>query len=207
MARISKGIMGGLSGRIGPVIASSWKGIPYLKSEHSKRTKKISAKEKANRQRFKAAQEWLTPLLEFVRQGFKGYSPTVEGFIAAKSYLMKNALGADGSIDPALMKVSSGKLSLSENINVKAARDGVLQFTWDTGDVKDGYGIDQVMLLGYDIKNEIALYTIAGEFRKTGSAVLKVPRRKGGSIHVYLAFVAYDRSRQSDSVYLGEIRF
>lgn len=37
------------------------------------------------------AQAWLRPVTQFVREGFKEYTPTVEGFLAAKSYLLKNA--------------------------------------------------------------------------------------------------------------------
>jgi hypothetical protein len=207
MARMPQGILGALGGKIGPVIASSWKGVPYLKSVHSARTKKISAKEKANRLKFKTAQEWLSPLLDFVRQGYKGYSPTVEGFIAAKSYLMKNAMNADGSINPSLMKVSFGSLPLSDNIAVTVIEDRFLQFTWDTTPVPGGSNWDQVMLLAYDVKSRIPMYTITGEFRETGSTILKTRYVMGSSCHIWLAFVAADRSRQSDSVYLGEITF
>ncbi|MFI5154268.1 MAG: DUF6266 family protein [Chitinophagales bacterium] len=208
MAKLSNNILGPFSGRIGNVVGSSWKGIPYLKSAHSTRTKKISDKEKANRQKFKLAQEWLTPLLDFVRQGYKGYTLTVEGFVAAKSYLMKNAMEIDGAsirINPAKMKVSVGTLPLPENIAVKPTEDLQIQFTWDTTRVQGALDRDQVMLLAYDIEKEQATYTTAGEFRHTGSATLPAPCRKGAKCHVYLAFVAVDRSRQSDSIYLGEI--
>ena len=207
MAKVSGSILGPLKGQVGPVVASSWKGIPYLKSAHGPRTKKISKKERANRQRFKLAQEWLGPLLYFVREGFRGYSPTVEGFIAAKSYLLKNAMGPDGKIYPALMKVSFGDLSLSENIKVKPTAEGDLQFTWSTAAVKPGHGRDLSMMLVYDIKNERAFSDIAGAFRESGSALMKLSAPKGYNVHVYFAFVSNDRKRQSDSIYLGEVSF
>jgi hypothetical protein len=207
MARMSAGILSAFSGKVGTVIGSSRKGVPYMKSIHKNRTKKISKKEKANRQRFKMAQEWLTPLVDFVRLGFKGYSQTVEGFIAAKSYLMKNAMDADGNIDPARMQVSFGSLSNSDNIKVKATPEGHLQFTWDTGPVKEGFARDQIIVLAYNIKKNAAFWNLAGEFRETGSDILKLSYPKGYSCHVYLAFVASDRSRQSHSAYLGEVKF
>src|SRR6516164_6960381 len=115
MARIYHSLLNGVSGRFGNVVSSSRNGVAYLKSAHKKRTKKISIKEKANRRRFKLAQEWLKPVTQFVRVGFKGYSPTVQGFIAAKSYLMKNAMDANGTVDPTLARVSFGTLSNSGN--------------------------------------------------------------------------------------------
>lgn len=209
MARLDNSVLGSFSGRIGPVVGSSWKGIPYMKSVYKKRTKKISGKEKANRQKFKLAHEWLQYLVDFVRQGFKGYSPTVEGFLAAKSYLLKNAMERVGSgweVNPALMKVSVGILPLSENITVKPFAGGMLHFTWDTA-VKNGYNDDQVMLLAYNIKKQYVQHTIAGAFRQTGSTDLQTFCKKGDSCHVWIAFVSANRSKQSDSVYLGEIEF
>ena len=180
-----------------------------MKSAYGPRTKKISAKEKGNRQKFKLAHEWLVPLLDFVRQGYKGYSPTVEGFLAAKSYLLKNAMefmGDKWKVNQDLMKVSLGTLSLSENITVESTGNGKLLFTWDATQVKVGYGNDQVMLVAYDIKKRNAMCETAGAFRASGVASLHAPCGKGDSCHIYVAFVSADRSRQSDSIYLGEIK-
>ena len=209
MAKFNNGLHGALSGKVGGVIYSSWKGIPYVKAANATRTKSISDKEKGNRQKFALAQQWLRPLLNFVRIGFKGYTPTWEGFAAAKSYLMKNAMegsGAESTINPALVKVSFGNLSLSENISVRLTDNNELLFTWDTAYPAEGSAMDQVMLLAYDIENKQKQYIPAGEFRHRGADTLPLAASKGTTWHIYLAFIAHDRSRQSDSVYLGEIK-
>ena len=208
MGRLVNGINGPIVGKVGTVIGSSYKGVPYLKGPYKPRTKSISDTEKGNRSRFAMAQAWLKPLLPFVRLGFKGYTPMVEGFIAAKSYLMKNAMegtGADSIINPAKVKVSFGDLPLSENIAAKVIEGNQLQFTWDVPTAKGPAQIDQVMMLAYDIKNKMARFNTPGQFRRTGSDILELPQIKDRTYHVYAAFVAHDRSRQSDSVYLGEI--
>jgi len=189
------------------MIASSWKGIPYFKSAHKPRTTNISDKEKANREKFKQAQAWLKPLLEFVRQGFKGYTKTVEGFSAAKSYLMKNALDVEGRIDPSKVKLSWGNLALPDKISVERIDTQKLQFNWEPTYGKEASDRDQVMLLAYDIKNAKANFTIAREFREAGMAMIDSPCDAGASCHVWLAFVAADRRSQSDSIYLGEVQF
>src|SRR4051812_43503132 len=97
MGRLINGINGHIQGKVGAVIGSSWKGIPYVKGPYKPRTKKISKDEKNNRSKFAKAHYWLKPLVEFVRIGFKGYTPLVEGFIAAKSYLLKNAFEGTGA--------------------------------------------------------------------------------------------------------------
>lgn len=206
MGRLVNGLNGHVSGKVGSVVGSSWKGIPYVKARYKKRTTKITKTEAANRSRFGAAHYWLKPLTDFVRHGFKGYTPTVEGFLAAKSYLMKNAMqGAD--IDPALMLVSYGELQLAEDIAVEKSGAGHLKFTWDTDISGNAHPRDQVMLLAYDIAHETAFYTTTGQFRSVGEDILEVDGRRGRTYHIYFAFTAPDRTMQSNSVYLGTLKF
>src|SRR6478736_3248269 len=168
MGKLINGIYGSFEGKVGAVVGSSWKGIPYIKSAYKKRTKKVSEKELANRNKFAMAQAWLQPLLPFVREGFKGYSKTVEGYLAAKSYLLQHCFTGvtpNINIDASLMKVSYGDLPLAANIKVKQGKNGVLQFTWNKAAVKGTSGQDQVMLLAYDVDHKTAYYNLTGQFR------------------------------------------
>ncbi|MDP4261788.1 MAG: DUF6266 family protein [Bacteroidota bacterium] len=207
MGRFINGINGPVTGRVGTIIGSSRNGVAYVKGPYKKRTKRISKKEKANRDRFAMAQLWLQPILGFLRQGFKNYSERSEGFVAAKSWLLKNSFEEDGTairINPALVKVSFGDLPVANNITVSQPSPGQLKFTWDVSIVEGASPSDQVMLLAYDIENSQASFTITGQFRNTGSDILPVPRTRKRTYHLYAAFVASDRERQSHSVYLGE---
>lgn len=208
MGRLISGVNGPFLGKVGKAVGSSRNGIPYLKGPYKKRTLKVSAKELANRKKFALAQAWLSPLVEFVREGFKGFSQRSYGFIAAKSWLLKNAFVNDDSglrIDPALVKVSSGDLPLPENLAVVLTENGDLKFTWDPGLILwDSAGRDQIMLLAYDVEKAEVEFTTTGQFRSTGTDILSLDKTKVKNVHVYAAFSAADRSRQSDSVYLGE---
>jgi hypothetical protein len=209
MAKFNNGIMGPFTGKVGAVIGSSWKGIPYMKKLYKKRTKSPSAGEKANREKFKMAQLWLKPLTDFVRQGFNNYSPTVQGFLAAKSWLLRHSFEGkdpDISINPELVKLSHGTLPLPENIKVEKRNENELYFTWNPAHVPDGNLKDQVMLLAYDLTSpHPAVENLNGQFRETGAEKAELPLTEGKTYHIYFAFVAHDRSRQSDSVYLGVI--
>ncbi len=143
-----------------------------------------------------------------MREGFRGYTPTVEGFVAAKSYLLLNAFEGEQSdirINPALVKLSHGDLPLSANIAVSQIEGGTVHFTWDGANVEGGNARDQVMLLAYDIENGKAYFTTTGQFRSVGAETLNIDPTPGKTWHFYVAFTAADRSRQSDSVYLGEV--
>ncbi len=207
MGKLINGVFSAFEGKVGPVVGSSWKGMPYIKSKYKKRTKKVSEKELANRNKFGMAQAWLKPLLPFVREGFKGYSETVEGYLAAKSWLLQNCftgIAPSISIDPSLMMVSYGDLPLPANTKAKQGKNGSLQFSWNKAAVKGTSGQDQAMLLAYDVDNKIAYYNLTGQFRNIGSDVLMIDTTPGRTYQLYLAFTAADRSRQSNSIYLGE---
>jgi hypothetical protein len=208
MGKIITGINGPIQGKIGTVIGSSWKGVPYVKGPYRKHTGKVAEGAARNRGKFAMAHYWLKPLKLFVREGFKGYAQLVEGFNAAKSYLLLHAFEGVApviTINPALVKVSSGVLPLSTNIAVSKKAAGQLAFTWDTvaGQVQNSK--DQVMMLAYDVEYKKAYYNTLGEMRRTGADTLFTDPTAGKTYHLYCAFVAADRSQQSDSVYLGTI--
>jgi hypothetical protein len=207
MARLNNGLYGHISGALGPAIASTWKGKPYLRSRPRKRGKKRGIKEKLNQDKFSKAHYWLQPLLDFIRIGFRSYSPTIDGFNAAKSCCLKNSFtseAAEQKIDPSLVQLSHGELPLPLNINIKRSGDHLLEFSWDTT-YNGGNHYDQAMLVAYDVEARRVEMKLTGQFRLTGADKMELPPVRNKSYHVYIAFVAHDRSRQSNSVYLGII--
>jgi len=207
MARLSNSIYGPISGKLGAVIGATWKGQPYLRIRPRKRGKKRGVKEKLNQDKFSQAHYWLQPLLPYVRIGFRGYSPTVEGFNAAKSFCLKHAFTGEASarkIDPSRVQLSYGDLPLPSNIKIKRSGDFFLEFSWDKK-YNGGNNYDQVMLLAYDCETGRNKMQLTGQFRLSGADELELPQIKKQNYHVYIAFIAHDRSRQSHSVYLGKI--
>ena len=206
MGSFKQGPLGMPYGKVGNIIISSWKGVPYVKSLPGERKSPLTEKEIANRRKWAMAHAWLKPVTKFVREGFKGYSPRAEGFVAAKSYLLKNAFegeAPDFTINPALVKVSYGPLALPDSITVKKVNKRELQFSWDTTHLA-GSKNDQVMLLAYNIEKRYGFYNLPGALRISGMDSLSL-RPLDGLHHLYAAFVAADRSCQSDSMYLGTV--
>jgi len=89
-----------------------------------------------------------------------------------------------------------------------------LTVTWNTDSITGGRPDDQIMILIYGVRDKDRVITgdvfgtVAGEFRRTGIEKIKVrpnPQNPDLDYHVYAAFSAMDRSRQSDSMYLGTI--
>ena len=62
------------------------------------------------------------------------------------------------------------------------------------------------MLLAYAIETRRVAYLLAAGPRNAGTAKLKLPQSfKGLEVHLYLAFIAEDRSAKSNSLYLGSL--
>lgn len=206
MGSLKYGSLGPVTGKVGNLIVSTWKGKPYVKSLPAERKSKPTEKELINRKKWAMAQAWLQPITKFVRKGFNGYTETVEGYLAAKSYLLKNAfesVATDLIINPALMKVSCGELPLPPNMLATLQENHVVQFTWSTEEISRSNRYDQVMLLAYDIEHGYAITTLTGQLRYTGADTLQLSVVRGQVYHLYAAFIAADRSMQSDSIYLG----
>jgi hypothetical protein len=209
MAKFNQGINGPFQGKVGTVIGASWKGIPYMRSLPKKRTSDPTPGELLNRKKWALSQRWLQPVQEFVRIGFKGYSPKSEGFVAAKSYLLKNALVVAGEnimIDPARVKLSWGDLPLPNNLQMTRSEGGLIQFTWDPKVYDEiSYKGDQIMMLAYNVEKEEVEKNLYGRVRAHGSDQLQIDTNETGTYHIYAAFIAHDRSRQSESVYMGTV--
>lgn len=204
MAKYIQGINGIFVGKVGTVVGCVWKGIPYMRSKGKPRSSQTTEIEAKNRSKFATAHAWLQPLLVFLRTGFAGYSATTVGFNAAKSYNLKNAM-IQGEVVPDLVKVSHGDLPLPETLEVALLEDK-LQVNWSTEYIPGSSDKDQLMLLAYHPQSRTALYEVHGAFRSMGTQLMDTYSEfVGKTIHIYAAFVAADRSKQSTSLYLGAI--
>jgi hypothetical protein len=200
MAKFDNGINGPFRGKAGKVIGSSWNGIPYMKGL-PKRTKAFTDNELKNQSRFGNVQSWLRPVKPYIKAGYANYPAAYQGYAAAVSYLSKNALEG-ATVIPSKMKISLGTLPLSGSITYALLPGGQVEFSWDKTTPADGSRYDQAMLLAYDVEKGKQRGVIYGPLRSAGSGIVQLPTEPH-SFHLYIAFLAADRSRQSDSVYLG----
>lgn len=207
MAVIKNGVNGTFSGKVGSIVGYEMNGRGIIRGLPKRRTKKPGEKELANRFKFALLQAWLRPILHFVRIGFKQYAPTFQGFVAAKSYNSKHALKQheEGTwfVDPASVLVSYGHLPLPQNIRM-ARQENELVITWYNEN--SDHSADHVMLLAYTPDIPLAFGGTAVASRSDGRTVFTIPENYAGrEMHLYIAFIAYDQSAQSNSHYLGAV--
>ena len=74
MGKISQGILGGLSGKVGNVVGASWKGIDYVRIKPSSVANPRTVGQVNQRTKFSATLEFLQANLGFVQVGYKFFA-------------------------------------------------------------------------------------------------------------------------------------
>lgn len=209
MARITNGVLGGFSGKVGPVVGYTLYGIDRMRSL-PERTAPPTANELKNRSRFKLVQEVLNSIKELIKVGFKDYWTVSGGLRGALSYNRQFALktaGEEDYIDPAEFRISGGTLAGLTAAAVVQENEELLRFNWDPSLVEGGSSYDQVMLLAIDMQGRKASFQSTGNFRSSGTDVLMLSADLiGKEVDIYVGVVAKDRCSQSESQYLGRMK-
>ena len=208
MARIKNGILGAFSGKAGPVVGYMIGDEAYMRGLPRKKT--YTDAERLNQKKFKLVQDYLEDLKDLLKVGFKGYYTKTGGFRAAVAYTRKVALVTDDAgfyIDPALFRFSGGDLPVAVDPAVALIEPLKMRIDWNAEELPHEIKSDQLMLLIYDAdayKSKSLIF--GGPFRRAGTLTVELPEYfKGKELDVYIGFVAADRSRQSDSQYLGRV--
>lgn len=164
-----------------------------------------------NMQRMKVTSEFLTPVLEFVNLGFKaeGLKRKKTAYNCVTSEVKLNGLKGvypDTSLNFETLMLTKGRLGIADGVTFAIVPTGI-EFKWAV-DPKEQWpdSTDQVMLLAYFPLTNTTRYVLYGNERSTGLAILPVSTpMQGSEMHLYISFIASDRSNVSDSVYAGSL--
>ncbi|MES2454487.1 MAG: DUF6266 family protein [Bacteroidota bacterium] len=210
MARYKNGINGPVSGKVGSVVASSWKGIDYVKGLSDPRGKQGTPGQVGARQIFATVSSWLRPLKLLINIGFQNCTEGMTPMNVAISLTLREAvkgLGADREIDFSRAVFSRGDLLISLIEGVTALVAGVLQVMWRDAPAsafcKD---TDRATFVFYNPAKEqfVAFEHVA--LRADGEVVLQLPAEFSGDlVHCYQFYVSEQGDAVSSSQYLGQV--
>lgn len=208
MAILENGPNGGFSGKLGSVVGYSYNGKSYIRSlpKAKKRKSKPTAKQAQSRNNFATVQRFLSPLLPFIRVGYNIESRLrlISAHNLAKSTLMRHALDLNGALDYSKVTLAVGNLLGFADPQVSTDSMG-FHFTWANNQSTLGAGYnDQIMLAAYDEHHHVASFLLSGARRKDGHELLSGDQLvKNQQYHLWMAFIADDRLRISNSIYMG----
>src|SRR6476661_8098988 len=127
MGTISKGILGGFSGKVGTVVGGSWKGIEYMRSRSTASKKAPTQAQLEHQAKFRLANQFVSSILGVVQLGFKNYEQKKSSYNAAVAHIMKNAIKGvypNFEIDYEQVLISRGDLPAAMNADAVSAVAG-----------------------------------------------------------------------------------
>jgi hypothetical protein len=209
MGTIKKGIIGGFSGKVGPVIGSSWRGKSYMRARPATVANPNTQGQLEHRAKFTAVIRFLSPVKALLRAGFIEMAVDKTPFNAAMSWNYHHAVKGsypDFTIDYPKVLVSQGSLAGAWIPRVTASAGQVL-FSWlNNADNMEVMDSDKVLVLIYDATQHKAVTVTDGNTRDSGSQLVAIPELfKGDTLHCYLAFQNSEATAASTSQYLGSL--
>lgn len=203
MGIIKQGILGGVSGKVGPVIGSSWKGIPYLREIPQSVADPRTKSQLDVRKRFGSVSKLASSMLSTIVQplnnrfahGMSGYN-----LFCKRNKAVFNE--TTGIFDPEKLTLSKGRLG-STPIADLTISGGLLYVTFSKsleGDFQQDSDLAYVAVV--DEEGNL-IVTSSGEFeRKEAELELNLPPLDNGDqLNVYLSFLRSDGTMVSDSTY------
>jgi len=210
MARYSNGINGPVRGKVGAVIASSWRGVDYLKSLNRPAVKKRSEAQLLQQDIFAVVTRWLRPLGQLIWLGYQSFRGSKTPMNAAISQVIKDAvLIVDGrpKIDFSKVIISRGELLISWVLDIVLLINQIIHIKWDNA-AESSFckPNDKANFLLYSPdRSEFALYQDQVQ-RGDKEVQLSLPPDFSESVvHVYMFYANEAGDAVSTSQYLGEI--
>jgi hypothetical protein len=209
MGKISQGVLGGFSGKVGNVVGGTWKGIDYMRIKPANVSNPRTAGQVDQRSKFSTTLRFLQSMTDFLRVGFKLYANKMTQFNAAMSYNLNNAITGtypNFMIDYASALVSRGGLTGAANGAVSSS-GGLVEFTWtDNTGSGNAQATDKALLVVYNPAKDQAIYDNAGAARSVGSQNLAMPNDFiGDDVEAFIGFISEDGKEVANSVYIGSV--
>jgi hypothetical protein len=211
MALLPGGILGGPNGTVGAVVTYQLNGQSVMRGKRSSSTKPPTLPQLQSRMEMGVLTLFLHKVKGFVKTGF---SPLAMGTIRNYHNLAvhyNRPQGTTGNypdiqINFEQLMLSKGELDMGVNPMVQRVENG-LKFTWEyPGSPVEGFGKDQVMMLAYSPRLNKCTFIDSGARREKEEDVLVLPPAMlQEQLKVYISFVANDRLKAADSLYLGTI--
>lgn len=208
MGLINQGILGGFSGKVGNVIGGSWKGIDYMRVKPASVANPPTEGQVNQRTKFSTVLQFLQPMKDFIKVGYKALAVRQSEFNSAMSYNLKNGVAGAApnfTIDYGSVLLSRGSLAGAMNPVVNTSTQGQVVFNWTDNTPRGGAeATDKALLLIYNESNGEAIFTTDGSTRDAEQQMLPVPDDySGDTLHLFIGFVSADGSGISNSHYIG----
>lgn len=205
MGKLLQGILGGVSGKVGNVVGSSWKGIPIIKAKPLSVANPRSAGQVAQRSKLTNA-VWFSafilstvikPLWDRFAQQKSGYN----AFISANIDLFDAKVPSPVSD----LVISNGKMAPTALTSaVASATSNTIEIDWDNDSgsgLKLATDIPFVVAVNETQENVVGMELPVTRADGASSGDVMIDMESGDVVHAYLAFRRADGTVVSDTAY------
>ncbi|WP_313599273.1 DUF6266 family protein [Epilithonimonas vandammei] len=153
MATISKGILGGFSGTVGPVVGANWRGMDVIRSRPKSSKRNPTEKQLEQQLKFKLAISFLQPIKNIQSRFFGSGSGVKSRVNLAVSYTISEAIQMVAGLPELIYNkvlITRGELTSFQNAVLTTQPGGVLHLEWEDNSTQgDAAPTDQVSIVCY----------------------------------------------------------
>ena len=204
MARIENSTLGEVSGKVGDIIVSSWKGIQYIKSRPTDFHDAKTPAQLTHRLKLQMAHHFVKSTKDYIEIGFRQIAEHQSPYNKAVSYIMKNAIAGEYPklyIEPNKVILSLGDLTSAKECTISKEEDTKIAFSWETNHIGAN---DIALLIAYNFSKYQA--KTSQSYRKEKYGIIELPDNwKGDKIGCYIFFASNTDNKVSNSLFLGMI--
>ena len=209
MATISKGILGGFSGTVGPVVGANWRGMDVIRSRPKSSKRTPSERQLEQQLKFKLAISFLQPIKNIQSRFFGSGSGVKSRVNLAVSYTISEAIQMVAGLPELIFNkvlITRGELTSFQNAVLTTQPGGVLHLEWEDNSTQgDAAAKDQVSIVCYCAElNNWEIYE-GIVMRSDLMADVTLPAYcLGKTMEVYAFLNNEKQTAASTSLYLGQ---
>ena len=209
MATLSKGILGGFSGKVGPVVGATWRGMDVIRSRPKSSKRTPSERQLEQQLKFKLAISFLQPIKNIQSRFFGSGSGVKSRVNLAVSYTISEAIQMVAGLPELIFNkvlITRGELTSFQNAVLTTQPGGVLHLEWEDNSTQgDAAPTDQVSIVCYCAElNNWEIYE-GIVMRSDLMADVTLPAYcLGKTMEVYAFLNNEKQTAASTSLYLGQ---
>lgn len=210
MARITKGILGGFSGKVGTVVGASWRGQDIIRSIPKPSSRKATGKQMLQQLKFKLVIDFLKPLTGIQSRYFGSASGSKSRVNLAVSYTISEAVQVTADVPELVYNkvlITRGDLAGFQDITAAVEPGNTIRLSWQDNAAQGNASVtDKASAVCYS--EDLGTFEIFESLAaRTGlTSDLTLPDYYSGKpVQVWVYFHNREETSASNSSYLGAL--
>lgn len=210
MARITKGILGGFSGKVGTIVGANWRGKDIIRSIPNPSNKPPSEKQMLQQMKFKLVVSFLRPLGSIQKKYFGLNSGSKSRINLAVSYTINEAVQIVADVPELIYNkilVTKGDLTGFQDVAATPQAGNKMGLTWEDNTVQgNAAGTDRVTIVCYCRElGSFAVFEAAAERSALAAEVTLPTIYTGREMQVWAYLNTKEKNVACNSSYLGAL--